>query len=164
MCRRLHMYMKIILINFILQVCILFLPCRPFILTHKNAAVWKRLGCSQHMQRTWWQMLATPYTGFRVLLHFVYRQPTLLQNLWQVCELTNPTLTIFRTDCWTDFSKGHPIHYGLVHFVFTALTKLRIHFHETWHSMFVVIFFWRNMTLLWSRFNTINFPSRFYTR
>ena len=29
----------------------------------RDAAVWKRLGCPQRKQRTWWQIVATPYTG-----------------------------------------------------------------------------------------------------
>ena len=29
----------------------------------RNVAVWKRLGCPQRNQRTWWQIVATPYTG-----------------------------------------------------------------------------------------------------
>ena len=33
----------------------------------KDMAAWKRLGCSQRMQRTWWQIVAPPYTGFRLL-------------------------------------------------------------------------------------------------
>ena len=29
----------------------------------RDVAVWKRLGCLQRNQRTWWQIVATPYTG-----------------------------------------------------------------------------------------------------
>ena len=29
----------------------------------RDMAVWKRLGCPQRNQRTWWQTVATPYTG-----------------------------------------------------------------------------------------------------
>ena len=29
----------------------------------RDVAVWKRLGCPQRTQRTWWQIVATPYTG-----------------------------------------------------------------------------------------------------
>ena len=29
----------------------------------RDVAVWKRLGCPQRTQRTWWQIMATPYTG-----------------------------------------------------------------------------------------------------
>ena len=29
----------------------------------RDVAVWKRLGCPQRNQRTWWQIMATPYTG-----------------------------------------------------------------------------------------------------
>ena len=29
----------------------------------RDVAVWMRLGCPQRNQRTWWQILATPYTG-----------------------------------------------------------------------------------------------------
>ena len=28
-----------------------------------DVGVWKRLGCPQHNQRTWWQIVATSYTG-----------------------------------------------------------------------------------------------------
>ena len=30
----------------------------------RDVAVWKKLGCPQRNQRTWWQIVATPYTGF----------------------------------------------------------------------------------------------------
>ena len=33
----------------------------------RDVGAWKRLGCPQRMQRTWWQIVATPYTGFRLL-------------------------------------------------------------------------------------------------
>ena len=29
----------------------------------RDVAVWKRLGCPQGKQRTWWQIVATPYSG-----------------------------------------------------------------------------------------------------
>ena len=29
----------------------------------RDVAVWKRLGCPQRNQQTWWQVVATPYTG-----------------------------------------------------------------------------------------------------
>ena len=29
----------------------------------RDVAIWKRLGCPQRNQRTWWQIVATPYTG-----------------------------------------------------------------------------------------------------
>ena len=29
----------------------------------RDVAVWKGLGCPQRKQRTWWQIVATPYTG-----------------------------------------------------------------------------------------------------
>ena len=29
----------------------------------REEAAWKRLGCPECMQRTWWQKVATPYTG-----------------------------------------------------------------------------------------------------
>ena len=29
----------------------------------KDVTVWKRLGCPQRKQRTWWQIVETPYTG-----------------------------------------------------------------------------------------------------
>ena len=38
----------------------------------RDVAAWKRLGCPQHMQQTWWQIVATPFTGFRVLEKKLY--------------------------------------------------------------------------------------------
>ena len=29
----------------------------------RDVAIWKSLGCPQRKQRTWWQIVATPYTG-----------------------------------------------------------------------------------------------------
>ena len=29
----------------------------------RDVAIWRRLGCPQHNQRTWWQIVTTPYTG-----------------------------------------------------------------------------------------------------
>ena len=29
----------------------------------RDVAVWKRLGCPQRKQQTWWQIVAAPYTG-----------------------------------------------------------------------------------------------------
>ena len=33
----------------------------------RDVAVWKRLGCPQRNQRTWWQIVATPYAGLALL-------------------------------------------------------------------------------------------------
>ena len=33
----------------------------------RDVIAWKRLRCPWWFQRTWWQILATPYTGFRLL-------------------------------------------------------------------------------------------------
>ena len=35
----------------------------------RDVAVWKRLGCPQRTQRTWWQIVATPYTGLALLVN-----------------------------------------------------------------------------------------------
>ena len=37
----------------------------------RDVAVWKRLGCPQRSQRTWWQIVATPYTGLALLMHLL---------------------------------------------------------------------------------------------
>ena len=34
----------------------------------RDEAVWKRLGCPQRNQRTWWQIVVTPYTGLAWLV------------------------------------------------------------------------------------------------
>ena len=34
----------------------------------RYVATWKRLGCPRRMQWIWWQIVATPYMGFRLLL------------------------------------------------------------------------------------------------
>ena len=49
----------------------------------RDVAAWKRVGCPQRMQRTWWQIVETPYTGFRLLLMRVI-------ILYKLCELTRP--------------------------------------------------------------------------
>ena len=39
----------------------------------RDVAAWKRLGCPQHMQQSWWQIVATPSMGFRLLLSINFR-------------------------------------------------------------------------------------------
>ena len=44
----------------------------------RDVAIWKRLRCPQRNQRTWWQIVATPYTG---LAYFIVILPLALW--WQ---------------------------------------------------------------------------------
>ena len=57
-------YMENMLINFI-HVSLYDISLTQNILYQikRDVAVWKRLGCPQRNQRTWWQIMATPYTG-----------------------------------------------------------------------------------------------------
>ena len=47
----------------------------------RDVAAWKRLGCPQRIQWTWWQIVAMPYTGFMLfacILWFQANRPVLL--------------------------------------------------------------------------------------
>ena len=61
-------YMESMLIKFT-QMCLYNRFAMQAILNQfkRHVAAWKRLGCPQRMQRTWWQIVATSYTGFRWL-------------------------------------------------------------------------------------------------
>ena len=39
----------------------------------RDVAVWKRLGCPQRNHRTWWQIVATPFTGLAQFITFTHR-------------------------------------------------------------------------------------------
>ena len=43
------------------------LSFRPVFVNLKETNLWKTLKCPQHMQWTWWQNVATPHTGLRIL-------------------------------------------------------------------------------------------------
>ena len=51
-------------------------------------AVWKRLGCHQRKQRTWWQIVATPYTGLAWLWK-KQRKWTYLIIIFHNCQAMN---------------------------------------------------------------------------
>ena len=49
----------------------------------RDMAVWKRLGCPQRKQRTWWQIVATPYTGSACVTNFPLFQARHRKGHWQ---------------------------------------------------------------------------------
>ena len=60
-------YLESMLINFIQTSLYNISPIQAILCQFKrDVAAWMRLGCSKCMQRTWWQIVAMPYTGFRV--------------------------------------------------------------------------------------------------
>ena len=57
-------YTESMFINFIhISLYDISLMWKSLYQTKRDVAVWKRLGCPQRKQRTWWQILETPYTG-----------------------------------------------------------------------------------------------------
>ena len=61
-------YRERMLINFTkMSLCNTFAMQAILYQFKRDVAVRKRLGCPQCMQRTWWQIVATPYTGFRLV-------------------------------------------------------------------------------------------------
>ena len=60
-------YKESMLINFTqMSLCKIFVIQAILYQIKRDVAVWKRLGCPQCMQRTLWQKVAMPYTGFRL--------------------------------------------------------------------------------------------------
>ena len=65
-CPRLHI--QNILINVIIQMSRNISSMKAILYQFKReVAAWKRLWFPQRMQRIWWQIMAMPYMGFRVL-------------------------------------------------------------------------------------------------
>ena len=61
-------YIKGILINFTqMSLCNTFAMQAILYQFKRDVVAWKRLGCPQCMLRTWWQIVAMFYTGFRLL-------------------------------------------------------------------------------------------------
>ena len=71
----------------------------------KDVTVWKRLGCPQRMQRTWWQLVATPYTGFSVLKA---KQKTSVCNV----NLTMRLLPVVKSSLWNWILPGNSFYFG----------------------------------------------------
>ena len=68
----------------------------------RDVAVWKRLGCPQRNQRTWWQIVATPYTGLEYLSRdhsiklssYQYRDPHVKDKIFNM-GILYPGKTVF---------------------------------------------------------------------
>ena len=45
-------------------------------------AVWKRLGCTQRNQRTWWQIVVTPYKGLALYIEARGEVDNILLEVW----------------------------------------------------------------------------------
>ena len=67
MCPRLHIHGKPVYTVHPYTSVYYFYHAAHFVLTQKRRGWMKRLGCPQRIQQTWWQIVATPYTGFTVL-------------------------------------------------------------------------------------------------
>ena len=103
-------YMESIVINFIHLSLYKHLPCRLF---YVNMAVLTRLRCYRHMQQTWSQIVATPYTGFRILwptlaiscMHAIAWLNQIFYNCAQLytCFLYDMKVNLNRNDgfCWS---------------------------------------------------------------
>ena len=77
----------------------------------KDVAVWKRLGCPQRNQRTWWQIVATPYTGLAYLWQLSINS---VPPGWFGCSYKKKTISnlvvlidIFRS-CYDNASRWMP--------------------------------------------------------
>ena len=74
MCPRLHIHGKQVYTFHPYKSVYYFYHADHFVLTQKRCGCMKRLGCPQRMQQTWWQIVATPYTGFSVLYNITLKR------------------------------------------------------------------------------------------
>ena len=108
----------------------------------RDVAVWKRLGCPQCNQRTWWQIAATPYTGLAWLYHNrwfqkwnrneryytvnimttdvrqrKYGRKNFLDALWYQCICTVKSNNVYMIHAllWFSASPFYPYPSGLLH-------------------------------------------------
>ena len=63
-CPRLHIHKSMLMNLTQIRLCNIFATQAILYQFKRDVAAWKRLGCPQ---RTWWQIVAMTYTGFRLL-------------------------------------------------------------------------------------------------
>ena len=94
--------------------------------------IWKRLGCPQSIQRTWWQIVVMPYLGFSLLLLSTWPscvlQPTCVLLPDGTKPLSEPMLT-YHQRCSAAFTwEKMPMSWNCNICLEITILKLLLHF------------------------------------